>query len=389
MAWDSNRPLRLGEERGPTLLSGLGVVFAGLYVAEQVVLYRGQTVLSTGFLVGLVVSVVFIVPLLCGRYLLDGSDLSRDRYPRIVKWAAGGLVFFLAINLLIIWAWPPGKLSFVVSWARWAANVGATTGFLIGFVEARAIQRELAAQRAAIRAEAAENQQRWLDYLNGLLRHEVLNSANVITGYAELLLEDGDVDDEAGDHLERIRRQGEDMTQVIRDVQVLIESANEADRLEPRDLTAVLGDELERLDDVADSVTVDATMPDDVFVRADDLLPRVFSNLLRNAVEHNDGDRPRVEVTVERGAETVTVHVDDNGPGVPEDERGTLFDRSDNTGGSHGLGLYLVRTLVERYGGAVDLAETGPDGSRFTVELPAAEPPSDGTDSAERVSVRN
>ena len=52
-------------------------------------------------------------------------------------------------------------------------------------------------------------------------------------------------------------------------------------------------------------------------------------------------------------------------------EQETLFER--NMGADHGLGLYLVRTLIERYGGTVELTETGPEGSTFTVELPRAD----------------
>ncbi|NHN58717.1 MULTISPECIES: HAMP domain-containing sensor histidine kinase [Halorussus] len=370
----------------PALIAGSGVVFTLSFSVETFLLYENGFVRSEDFVVSLFLLLVAAMPLVAGGYWLSRSGLPPERYPRIANWVAGGLVGFLLINVPMIAVWNLGGFAAAFGWGRWAANFGAAGGMVLGIVEARAIQRELDAQRASIRAEAAENQQQWLDYLNGLLRHEVLNSANVITGYAELLLEDDDLDDEARKHLERISRQGEDMTQVIRDVQVLIESASDADRLGPRNLSALLDDELDQLRDVAGSVTVDASIPDGVFVRADDLLPRVFSNLLRNAVEHNDGDRPRVEVTVERDAETVTVSVDDDGPGIPESERASLFERSDNTGSSHGLGLYLVRTLVERYGGTVELAETGPDGSRFTVELPTADPPADDSLATESIA---
>jgi signal transduction histidine kinase len=124
-----------------------------------------------------------------------------------------------------------------------------------------------------------------------------------------------------------------------------------------------------------------ADLPDEAPVVADDLLPRIYSNLLRNAVEHNDDAPARVSVTAERTGDAVVVRIADDGPGIPAAERSTLFERSDNTGAAHGLGLYLVRTLAERYGGTVELTETGPDGSAFVVELPAAEG-SDGVPTA-------
>jgi signal transduction histidine kinase len=376
---------RRGAELIPSLVTVLGGVLFVLYVGEQFFLYDNPSLASRTFLVGFFVAMVFIAPLLGGGYWLARSDLAPKRYPRIGKWILGGLSFFLLINLTIMAVSTFGDSAFRFSWGRWTASVGAAGGLLVGYVEARAIQRELQAQRAAIRAEEAENQRQWLDYLNGLLRHEVLNTANVIVGYASLHLEDDDVDDATASSLETIHRQGKDMTRVIRDVQVLIEVTQDTAKLQPTDLGDVLADELEQVAETHENVGVEASIPDRAVVLADDLLPRVFGNLFRNAVEHNDSERPEIRVTVEReaggenddgaeGDETVSVRVEDNGPGVPSDERATLFDRSDNSGASHGLGLYLVGTLAERYGGSAELTETGPEGSVFTVTLRAASP---------------
>jgi signal transduction histidine kinase len=356
----------------PSLVTTLGGVLFFVYVGEQIFFYTNRPFTSRTFLVGFFVAVVFIAPLLGGGYWLARSDLAPSRYPRIGKWTLGGLGFFLLINLTLMAVSRFGDLGFRFSWGRWAASVGAAGGLLVGYVEARAIQRELQAQRAAIRAEEAENQRQWLDYLNGLLRHEVLNSANVITGYASLHLEDDGLDEATASSLETIHRRGRDMTRVIRDVQVLIEVTRDTAELRPTDLGEVLADELEQVAETHENVSVEASIPDRAVVLADDLFPRVFGNLFRNAVEHSESERPEIRVTVERGEETVSVRVADNGPGVPSDERATLFDRSDNSGANHGLGLYLVRTLAERYGGSAELTETGPEGSVFTVTLRAA-----------------
>ncbi|WP_276301082.1 sensor histidine kinase [Halorussus lipolyticus] len=358
----------------PSLVSVLGAVLLAVYLAEQRFLYWPLDLTSRGFLVGFFVAMVFIAPVLGGGYWLARTDLPTKRYPRIGKWILGGSAFFLSINLPVMAVMTFDDFAFRVSWGRWATSIGAAGGLLVGYIEARAIQRELQAQRAAIRAEEAENQRQWFDYLNGLLRHEVLNTANVIVGYASLVLEDDDIDPATQTQLETIHRQGENMTKVIRDVQVLIETTSDIAHLEPVDLSSALDSELSQLRDTYDSVTVEATIPDGVTVRADELLPRIFSNLLRNAVEHNDGD-PEVRVNVDEGDDTATVRVADNGPGIPDGERSTLFERGDNTGAKHGLGLYLVRTLVERYGGSAELTETGPEGSVFAVELPLSETP--------------
>lgn len=121
-------------------------------------------------------------------------------------------------------------------------------------------------------------------------------------------------------------------------------------------------DEVANLRAAYPDVDVETTIPDDVSVAADDLLHRVFSNLLENAVKHNESPQPRVEVNAEWQDTSVTVRITDNGKGIPEPDRATMFELGNR--GNEGLGLY-----VERYDGQVELSDTGPDGSTFTLEL--------------------
>jgi len=197
----------------------------------------------------------------------------------------------------------------------------------------------------------------------------VLNGANVISGTASLCLSDydrrGSVDRE---DLVTIRKQSEDVAAVVQEVRTLLE-ATQTDTATEVDLATLLDDELATLERQYEDVEVTADLAEGVVVRAESLLTRVFENLLRNAVEHNDTAPRRVHVTMEPRPETITVRVEDNGPGIPDEERETLFERS---AGDHGFGLYLTAQLVRRYGGAIELTDTGPDGTVFTVTLPRA-----------------
>jgi signal transduction histidine kinase len=83
---------------------------------------------------------------------------------------------------------------------------------------------------------------------------------------------------------------------------------------------------------------------------------------------------PHVAIGVETTREDVLVRVSTDGPGISDAERATLFERHER-GGSHGLGLSIVRTLVERYGGSIDLTETGHVGTEFVVRPVSATGP--------------
>ncbi|MDY6776169.1 MAG: HAMP domain-containing sensor histidine kinase, partial [Halobacteria archaeon] len=119
----------------------------------------------------------------------------------------------------------------------------------------------------------------------------------------------------------------------------------------------------------------------DVDVRANDLLSTVFRNLLNNSVQHNDKPTPRVEVSAEidNVGGRIIVCVADNGPGIPDGRKQEVFGKGEKGLESEGtgVGLYLVNTLVESYGGDV-WVEDNPDapdgeGTVFVVELQAAD----------------
>lgn len=126
---------------------------------------------------------------------------------------------------------------------------------------------------------------------------------------------------------------------------------------------------LEALADAADMAGVDVELPlDDAVVRVDpDHLRVVLRNLLTNA--HRYG-APPIDVTVRRDGTDVVVRVRDHGHGIAEADRDRLFTRwaSSDRKGSHGLGLYLARVLVDANDGEIRYVgdETG---AAFDVRL--------------------
>ena len=103
---------------------------------------------------------------------------------------------------------------------------------------------------------------------------------------------------------------------------------------------------------------------------------QVLENLVGNAIAHGGRDDLRIGIEVARSADGgVTVVVGDDGVGVADDDRDRIFDvfqrgRGASTGGN-GLGLALVRRIVEVAGGTVEL-DPGGAGARFVVTFPAS-----------------
>jgi signal transduction histidine kinase len=127
-----------------------------------------------------------------------------------------------------------------------------------------------------------------------------------------------------------------------------IRRAHEETGLVPVNLDAVIREEIENVPGA--SIRYSGTHID---VLADGLLPTVVANLIGNAVRHGG---PQVEITVRVGEQdgNVLVSVEDTGPGVPDEVKQRLFarfERGTARGSGQGLGLFIVRTLVTRYGG--------------------------------------
>jgi signal transduction histidine kinase len=108
------------------------------------------------------------------------------------------------------------------------------------------------------------------------------------------------------------------------------------------------------------------------------LLGQAVRNLLANAVRHA---RDRVTVTLDERDDRVLLVVDDDGPGIPEEERSRVLERfvrldeaRTRDGGGAGLGLAIVSKVVEASGGTVVVGEAPGGGARLTVSLPAVAP---------------
>jgi signal transduction histidine kinase len=102
-------------------------------------------------------------------------------------------------------------------------------------------------------------------------------------------------------------------------------------------------------------------------------LDQIVTNLLSNAIKYGAGEP--VEIRLATSDQLARLWVRDRGIGIPPEHQPRLFQRfervvSNRNYGGFGLGLWIVRQLVEAHGGAVRLKSAPGKGSEFTVELP-------------------
>jgi CheY-like chemotaxis protein len=210
------------------------------------------------------------------------------------------------------------------------------------------------------------------------LSHELGSSVSVIKGLADTLtdhrhaLSEQDIDE----CIARIRRRSERLQLLVTDVHHFSIRGGRGFpvRLEPVHLAAAAKRAL------VDSPppprkSLQLAVPDDLLVVADyERLDQVFENLLTNAYEYG-GERIRVDAV--ETSEGVIVSVSDDGEGVPEELRPRLFERFTRGANAHeiegsGLGLSIVRGLVEAFGGHAWYEAAEPTGARFSFMVAAA-----------------
>ncbi|WP_096592957.1 sensor histidine kinase [Halorubrum ezzemoulense] len=222
--------------------------------------------------------------------------------------------------------------------------------------------------------ERLKRQRDDLQLLNQVMRHDIRNDLQLVGAYAELL--DDHVDEEGREYLDVIKRNTQgavSLTTAVRDLaEVMLREDAEPSRVA---LDRVLSQQVEEVRSAYSEAvfTVEGSYPE-VEVVGDEMLSSVFRNLLRNAVQHNDETPPKVTVsaTVDEGEGVAEVRVADNGPGIPEGQRDEIFGKGEKGLDSPGagIGLYLVRSLVEIYGGGVWVEDNEPRGAVFVVRLP-------------------
>ncbi|RKD89069.1 PAS domain-containing protein [Halopiger aswanensis] len=210
-----------------------------------------------------------------------------------------------------------------------------------------------------------------LTVLNRILRHNLRNEMTVIMGAADVI-------ESVSDHTEieswlgQLRESGRELIEIG-------ERAHEFERVRQRDLQLVSIDIDETLSGLARDVrdrypdaTTAVERTESATVRTDpEILEVVLTNLLENALVHNDDDDPTVAVRGCRSDDSqYIITIEDNGSGIPEDELAVLDEGAEDAlDHGSGLGLWIVSWGIDAVGGEVQF-ETSPAGTTVTVSVP-------------------
>lgn len=311
----------------------------------------------------LLVGTVALLVCLVGYWLWRSQFSPPQRWLVAAGCAVGALVLGTIVYLSILIRLTEGRtVSEPIFVLSLASSQGALAGSIVAILYARARQE----------AAAARRRRDQIEFVTGILRHDVLNSMTVIRSRAAML-EAGETD-QVTEFAEAIVGRSEkviDLSERVDDV-VSVMASDESLQRKPIALRPVVKDQIAALQSRTDDVTIEHEVAD-VEVLADELLAEVVGNLIENALDHGLDGAGTITLTTERLDDRVRLRVADTGTGVPDDRKTQIFERGASSGGG-GFGLFFIETVLDHYGGDIwveDRAD-GESGAVFVVELDAA-----------------
>lgn len=204
-------------------------------------------------------------------------------------------------------------------------------------------------------------------FLNSLLRHDLKSKAIVIEGYLNLL-EEANLSEEERKYLDNATRAAKEEVELIEKVKDLMErDEGETKKSEINSILKEIVDE--KKTQASENNMKMEYKGSNCRIKGGLLLKELFQNLIENSIKHSGGEKVRINVQ-EDGSETIVI-VEDDGRGIPNEQRGKIFQKGFKKGenGGSGLGMFLVDKIAKSYDGEIKVGDSELGGARFEVHF--------------------
>jgi signal transduction histidine kinase len=261
---------------------------------------------------------------------------------------------------------------------RRLASFGAQAGLAVEKAERDEKLRKYSRKLEALieeRTKALRDEKNRAEFYVDLMSHDIQNFNTVALGHLELVLEDPELDDDTKELVSTALSAIKRSSNLIDNVRKLQRGGGAFGK---KSVSKTLWRIINQIKNLYSNKDIHVNYDGrEALVYADELLEDVFFNLLDNAVKHCPSDDVVIDIDVEDNSENVRISITDRGKGVPDEMKERIFTRyeklNEGVQGS-GLGLHLVKTLVDKYGGKVWVEDRvkgdHTKGSTFYVTLP-------------------
>lgn len=219
-----------------------------------------------------------------------------------------------------------------------------------------------------------------LEAFSFTISHDLRSPLRAMEGFAQAILEEysDKLDDHGRDYLERIKKSAMRLDKLILEVLAYSRIGRGEIDIAPVNLDTLMQDVLQTYPEIRTAnADISIARPLHRVLGAQPLLVQCVSNLLTNAVKFvHPGSKAKIRVWTENRDSVVRIFVEDNGIGVPENQRARIFEpfqRAHPRAGyeGSGIGLAIVHKAIQRMNGSVGVESRNGHGSKFWLELPA------------------
>lgn len=294
-------------------------------------------------------------------YLFLDVELADILVWNVAMWSSFGLgiatvlslIYGIAARFLPDTALVPSLFVLVIAAG---GIVGTLLGVVIGLRE----------QQKRIRKVSERNR-----VLNRVLRHNIRNSVNIVLAHLSDLKGNTNGNGQEEASLIAIERASQEILE-LSDSARQIDEIRDEETSGPVDIPTLVEQYVNSARETYPEAEITTDLPEKTMTAGDPLLRAALDNLVENAIEHCDDDPlVRIDVDDDPSDDAVVIRVEDNGPGIPELERRALEQGSEKSiDHGSGLGLWLVKWIVDHYGGELRIFRNDPDGSVVAMRLP-------------------
>lgn len=210
------------------------------------------------------------------------------------------------------------------------------------------------------------------EFLHSLLRHDVRNKSVLVQGYLDLA-EEYDLAEEVEEYIKRSKNVTENGMKIIDKVRKL-RKIEEKDSTKKVRIKSILNRVISDYDEELKQQDINLKLEgEEKTVEGGTLLEDLFSNLIENSIQHSNCSKIKIKIHSEKDECIITV--EDDGKGIKDEEKDRIFEKGYNygEGGGTGLGMYIVKEVVDNYNGSIDVYDSETGGARFDLHLKIAD----------------
>ncbi|MHA1304602.1 MAG: GAF domain-containing sensor histidine kinase [Candidatus Heimdallarchaeaceae archaeon] len=218
------------------------------------------------------------------------------------------------------------------------------------------LENELAIRRKL--EETLANQRDYLDLLNKIITHDISNSLSIIAGYVDLL----QIEEEQKYIIKKI--QGALKTSFM-----FISKIKNLQEITKKQTTPEKIDE-EAIKKITEKYPCEINLHGNCSIFSDVSILSVLDNLIHNSIVH--GKTPKIDISIKVEKNQCIIEVKDYGKGIPKEIKDKIFEKGFAYGetGQTGLGLYIVKTVIQQHKGEIIVKDNNPTGAIFIIKIP-------------------